>query len=87
MVTGYVWDIHTKPRFLLLAYPEAATVAGEQALSTPSREKSGYYAEGPITKKRFALLEAYENRWDWLRGYLDQSVIRSRDDQAVSPPK
>lgn len=53
---------------LVIAYvPEAAAVAGEQALSTPSWHMDGYYAEGPTTKKRAALLEAYTNRWAWLR--------------------
>ncbi len=84
LVIGYVWDIHTTPRFFLLTYPEAAAVAGEQALSTPSWEKSGYYAEGPITKKRLALLEAYENRWEWLRGYLAESVIRQTSDRLAA---
>ena len=63
---------------LVIAYvPEAAAVAGEQALSTPSWHMDGYYAEGPTTKKRAALLEAYTNRWAWLREYRSESVVRT----------
>ena len=83
LVIAYVWEIHATPRYFLLTYPEAAAVAGDQALSTPSWKKDGYFAEGPATKKRRTLLETYEARWAWLWEYLDGSVVRHREPEAA----
>lgn len=79
LVLVYVWHIHTQPRFYCLTYREALAVIGEKSLATPSWSERGYYSMSTVSKEKQRLLDQYENRWDWLRDYLSESIVHVSD--------
>ena len=66
----YIWYALDKPKSFMLTYAEALEALGERA-NTSSWEK-GHYAVTRVPSALRALLEGYEDRWDWLRDRLAQ---------------
>lgn len=85
LVLVYVWHIHTQPRFFCMTYDEAANIIGEKSLATTSWTERGYYSMSTVSKEKREMLEQYENRWEWLRAYLAESVISQSSDRLVAP--
>ncbi len=78
LILAYIWGAGTvRQRFFLMTYLEAVELLGNRAKSR-SWEKEGKYNVSSPGRELTALMEAYEDRFEWLRTRLAEATTESR---------